>query len=300
MTPELVSLLNTYSVPSGICDGIGNWIALSSKLQTLLAGERHHSLADHIASDAAWQTAWTAINRNRQIHLVDTVFTGPLSDRLARVTRVDFLDAADITYLVEFLARSDAPAAPARQLQVAAGGNTVDPVTGLPEYDVFARQLEHQWKLAVCQRTSLSLLLLETGPVAPAEGKDVVARAQRDSAMQCLARCLERNAGRWSDFVARIGKHEFALILAGTDPTGIGALTRRLAQAIDSLRWRDRPLSEWLSVSIGGHSCRPTPQATAGTLLLRARQALKSARERDERCAITWSEAPPQRETVDP
>lgn len=313
MTPELVSLLNSYSVPAGICDDLGNWIALNNKLQTLLAGNRHNSLADYMTNDTEWRHARAVISRNRQIRLADTAFTGPLQGKLARATRIDFLDTADASYLIEFFAHSEPPIAPARQLQkrspsshnsAAAVRNqepalrdrSADPVTGLPGYTAFTRQLNHQWKLALCQRTALSLLLLETR--SGDDSEDAVERAQRDTAMQSLARCLGKSAGRWSDFVARTGENEFAMVLPGTDRAGIIALARRLAHAIDQLPVSDPRHSDWMRVRIGGHSCRPAPQISVAALLQRSTEALERAADTEEHFAVTSTEPLPQGEDI--
>lgn len=84
MTPELVSLLNSYSVPAGICDDLGNWVALNGKLQKLLAPSLHENLSRYIASESEWRNAWHTICGSRQISLPDTRLKAPLAGRFAQ------------------------------------------------------------------------------------------------------------------------------------------------------------------------------------------------------------------------
>lgn len=300
MTPELVSLLNTYTAPTGLCDELGNWIALNSKLQRLLAPDLQRNLAAYLPNDTDWENAWNAICSHRQIQLVDTNFCAPLEHKLAKVTRVDFLNSAGASYLIEFYARIDAkPAqhiqprtlrgvlaatrgAPSRAVgrgQPKALSHTTntacETVSGLPGRDALERQLHHQWKLALCQRTALSLLLIDVA-FEPA-GEDPVANARNESAVQLIARCLQANVGRWSDYVAQTGATEFGILLPGTDADGLIALAERLLATLDSLQVSKSPIGTFASVSIGSHSCRPTPEARATALVERAESALRSA-----------------------
>jgi len=283
MTPELVSLLNTYSVPAGICDDLGNWVALSSKLQKLLAKNFRDNLAGYVASDAEWQNTWRAISGRRQIRLVDTRFTPPLTHKLAQVTRIEFFgNTSTTTYLVEFYSRTEEIDGAVRQPQAVRSRLTgqrraleqsrqlaqrtiappTDSLTGLPDRIAFERQLNHQWNLAVCQRTTLALMLLDL----ELDGRlpDRRDRAY-DSALQRVAHCLQGSASRWSDFVARTGDGLFGILLPATDDGGAAALAARLLKALDKVDCLSGPSGEDLplKVSIGYHSCRPTPTGYA-------------------------------------
>lgn len=311
MTPELVSLLNTYTVPAGICDDQGNWVALSNKLQNLLAKNFRDNLAGYVAGDAEWQNTWNTISGKRQVRLVETRFTPPLAEKLAQVTRIDFLGSQSTNYLVEFYSRSEhiggLPQQPlsvrnklssqrrameqSRQLALRTVAPPTDALTGLPDRIAFERQLNHQWNLALCQRTDLALLLLDVELCN-------WTRDTQDDYLRRIARCLKGSASRWSDFVARTGDGLFAIILPATDGDGATALAERLLKAIEPPDSQAPSANEVPTVSIGFHSCRPTPSTDVAELYRRADNALYRARDYGRSSAVNYTAANTPRETT--
>ncbi|WP_346839641.1 GGDEF domain-containing protein [Microbulbifer sp. SAOS-129_SWC] len=312
MTPEFVSLLNAYTIPAGICDDLGNWIALSSKLQALLAKNFRDNLAGYVASDAEWQNTWSAISDRRQTRLVDTHFTPPLAHKLAQVTRIDFFGSSNATaYLVEFYSRTEEIEGTARQThpmrnrlssqrraleqcrQLARRtiAPPTDALTSLPDRIAFERQLNHQWNLAVCQRTALALMLVDVELCGRLPGHRDEAY---DSAMQRVARCLKGSACRWSDFVARTGDGLFGILLPSTDHGGATALAARLLKALDKLgcmEGQNDSTDAPLAISVGYHSCRPTPNVDSAELWRCADYALYRARDCGASCAMDYASA---------
>ncbi|MFC6635361.1 diguanylate cyclase [Microbulbifer taiwanensis] len=304
MAPELVSLLNSYSVPAGICNNLGNWIALNSKLQRLLAEPFHDKLSGYLSDGNTWQQVQNAIGSNRQAILTDTRFRAPLADRFAQATRIDILGIDGTNYLIEFFCRSEQAQLQLREKEWdshraldripqslrAAEEPRVDPLTGLPDVLAFEHQLNHHWNLALCQRRSLTLLLVEIA-LARAQA-DALARARSNTILQRIAICLQQNLGRWNDFAARTGDRSFAILLPGTDRRGAIAMAERLLEAVSSLEV-DRATTaacKRFAVAIGSHSFQPTPATSAKALLECAESALRRARDARTNCAFAYSQ----------
>lgn len=139
-----------------------------------------------------------------------------------------------------------------------ATGPRIDALTGLPDKPAFERQLSHHWNLALCQRTSLALLLIEVDFIQPPD--DALGRARGDSILQRIAISLQENLGRWNDFAARTGDRSFAVVLPGTDRSGATAMAERLLEAMSALETGEPPAAP------GPPDCsrRRQPQLPAG------------------------------------
>ncbi|NND35546.1 MAG: diguanylate cyclase [Gammaproteobacteria bacterium] len=95
----------------------------------------------------------------------------------------------------------------------------LDAVTELPGCELFREFFDEAWGLGVVAETSLSLILIAVG-------------SKNDDTLKAVADALSNKGGRTLDLVARIGVHEFAVVLPDTDLHGALAVAERTQLAV--------------------------------------------------------------------
>ena len=118
-----------------------------------------------------------------------------------------------------------------------------DPLTGIYNARHFNVALEAQVKAARESATLLSLLLMDVDGLS--RYNEVHGRRQGDEALAMVARLLMGNTRR-SDFVARCGGDEFAIILPNCTARQALALAERIRCAVD-----EQGLPDGLTASLG-------------------------------------------------
>lgn len=97
----------------------------------------------------------------------------------------------------------------------------IDAVTELPGRELFWEFFDEAWGLGIVAETSLSLILLAAG-------------SKNDRTLKGIADTLGNIGGRTLDLIARIGVHEFAVVLPDTDLNGALAVAERTQQAVQA------------------------------------------------------------------
>jgi len=95
----------------------------------------------------------------------------------------------------------------------------MDAVTELPGRELFQEFFEEAWGLGVVAENSLALILLAVG-------------SKNDQTLKAVADALGSTGGRALDLIARIGVHEFAVVLPDTNLTGALAVAERTQVAV--------------------------------------------------------------------
>lgn len=119
-----------------------------------------------------------------------------------------------------------------------------DALTGLRNKRAFQQRLDEEVARAHRYQLRLSLLILDVDHFKAYN--DTFGHPAGDDLLQQAARLLESHA-RPSDFLARIGGEEFAVILPGTPAQGAFISAERLRKSIESAIWTKRRIT----VSIG-------------------------------------------------
>jgi diguanylate cyclase (GGDEF)-like protein/PAS domain S-box-containing protein len=168
-----------------------------------------------------------------------------------------------------------------------------DSLTDLWNRRSFLDQLTVQMELALRTTRPMSLLILDLDQFKPYN--DQFGHLAGDEVLRMAAALMCQQARR-SDYVARIGGEEFAIILPETDRAGALTLGERFRVAIEGATWPRRPMT----VSIGGGTLtferpdvRPEPDWRS-RLLRGADRALYLSKQRGRNCVTHESELSPE------
>jgi diguanylate cyclase (GGDEF)-like protein len=144
-----------------------------------------------------------------------------------------------------------------------------DALTGLANRKGFDEQLALMTAIARRYNSGLALALFDLDGLK--QMNDQHGHAGGDAALVHFARVLT-SSSRESDFVARIGGDEFAVILPQSDLDGAGVLARRILKALGESR---APTSVSASAGVAEFEAGQSP----AQLLERADRALYSAKQ---------------------
>ena len=147
----------------------------------------------------------------------------------------------------------------ALQSQLAAEART-DGLTGVANRRAFDEVLDREWRRAMRDGSSLSLLILDVDHFKAFN--DANGHQVGDDSLRTVARTIAHSVQRAGDFVARYGGEEFAVILPGTERHEALAVAQRICGAVHALRLPHAasPSGPYLTISIGA----ATAMATAG------------------------------------
>ncbi len=143
----------------------------------------------------------------------------------------------------------------------------------LPVYDeeeFFLVRLEEELKKARKTEATLSLLIVEIRGFAGLRQR--LGEEKGRGLLERVEACVHRTVRRPSDVVTSYKRGEVIAVLAGTDRRGIGALTRRLKQALQE----ERTTWELPELLIGfGNSTYPEDGTTPEELLEKAKRSIE-------------------------
>lgn len=140
-----------------------------------------------------------------------------------------------------------------------------DSLTGLANRRRFDERLAEEWARAYRDRSSLGLLMIDVDHFK--SYNDEYGHPAGDACLRVVAKVLATEAHRSSDLAARYGGEEFAVLLPNTDVAGCARIGERLRQAIRDagLAHTSNASSGVVTVSVGGATCRPALERSAGT-----------------------------------
>jgi diguanylate cyclase (GGDEF)-like protein len=156
---------------------------------------------------------------------------------------------------------------------------TIDPLTGIANRRAFDQAIDVEWRRAVRNRTSLSLLLLDVDCFK--SFNDVYGHPAGDDCLRTIASVLTGVGRRGGETIARCGGEEFAVLLPGIDRADASALARKLCQSVRDLgiQHSASTVSGNVTISVGVVTARPAREhAGPGRLVEEADQALYAAK----------------------
>ncbi|EJN14233.1 PAS domain S-box/diguanylate cyclase (GGDEF) domain-containing protein [Bradyrhizobium sp. YR681] len=156
-----------------------------------------------------------------------------------------------------------------------------DGLTGLANRRRFDERLDEEWARAYRDRSSLGLLMIDVDHFKAYN--DEYGHPAGDACLRVVAQIIAAEMKRPGDLAARYGGEEFAMLLPNTDAAGCARIGERVRRAIREagLVHAANGASGCVTVSLGGATCRPALERTAGvgTLIEAADQALYAAKE---------------------
>jgi diguanylate cyclase (GGDEF)-like protein len=155
----------------------------------------------------------------------------------------------------------------------------MDPLTGLANRRAYDVWLEECWLAAGTQGQPLGLLMIDVDRFKAFN--DINGHPAGDTCLRTIAGSLSRELSGISDFVARLGGEEFAVLLPGRDVDACAAIAETLRQAIEALGVRHPALGAGrvITISSGAASLVPRPGITMGELCADADAALYRAKQ---------------------
>ena len=109
----------------------------------------------------------------------------------------------------------------------------IDPVTSLANHSAFQECLQSEWRRALRDASSISVLLIDVDYFR--EYNDQLGHQAGDACLAKIASTLKDHVRRPSDLVARYGGEEFAVVLSQADPQGAALVAHRICAAVETL-----------------------------------------------------------------
>jgi diguanylate cyclase (GGDEF)-like protein len=156
---------------------------------------------------------------------------------------------------------------------------SLDSLTGLFNRYYFDENLQKEWKQAVRQEEPLSLLFINVDYLKLYN--EHYGRLAGDEVMRDLAMVLHQSLLRPVDVVARYAGDQFAVTLPSTNRAGAQLVANRMLEHVDALKREHlaSPVSDQLTISVGGATVRPQHTQNIGALMDKAEQALEEAKQ---------------------
>jgi diguanylate cyclase (GGDEF)-like protein len=165
----------------------------------------------------------------------------------------------------------------------------IDLLTGLATRRTFDLQLALEWKRAIREQASLSMLMIGIDHFKPYN--DHYGREAGDTFLKMVASILTKAPLRASDLAARYGGEQFALILPGAGRDGSRILAEHIRQTV-----ADANLPHFVNqpgiatISVGVATVGPTQDTNETLLVQRADEALFHAKLAGRNQVEVWHE----------
>ena len=164
------------------------------------------------------------------------------------------------------------------QLRTIESLSMIDQLTDIPNRRNFDNRMEAEWGRAVRENFPISFLLIDVDHFK--QYNDTHGHQQGDSVLCVIAQAIVRTLKRTTDFAARWGGEEFAVLLPNTDAGGgleIGEQIRQNIEAIE-MPLEDGSFSK-VTASIGIYTQKPTQYSSVSEFFSKADEALYEAKK---------------------
>lgn len=167
-----------------------------------------------------------------------------------------------------------------------------DSLTGLANRRRFDERLKEEWARAYRDRSSLALLMIDVDHFKAYN--DEYGHPAGDACLRLVAKIIAAETQRAGDLAARYGGEEFAVLLPNIDTAGCARIGERIRSAIHGagLVHSTNPAAGCVTASVGGATCRPALERTAGvaSLVEAADRALYAAKDAGRDCLVMSGE----------
>jgi len=153
----------------------------------------------------------------------------------------------------------------------------IDQLTGLHNRRSFHERLTSEWKLAVRESTTISVLIMDVDHFKHCN--DTYGHLLGDTILQKVAKELSKSARRPTDFVARWGGEEFIMLLPKTESENALMVAEFIRKNVEDMvvTFNDGRQTS-VTISIGVNSNTPTVECAVYEFLHYADKALYAAK----------------------
>ncbi len=154
----------------------------------------------------------------------------------------------------------------------------VDGLTGLSNRRYFDEYVDAQWKLAMREQKSISLLMVDVDDFK--RYNDTYGHLAGDEVLKQLSVLMGETFSRPTDLCARFGGEEFVVVLPNTPAAAARMLAQRLVERVRNLviTHSASTVNRYFTVSMGGATRTPNSIAPFHAFLHAADQALYRAK----------------------
>ncbi len=162
----------------------------------------------------------------------------------------------------------------------------LDGLTGLANRRHFDETLAHEWKLAIREKTPLSIILLDIDFFK--KYNDNYGHQGGDDCLRTVSAALNRAIRRPGDFIARYGGEEFVAVLPNTHCKGAEVIAEEMRLFVENekLVHEYSEASDYVTVSLGIAAMRPATGDKPEVLIEKADKALYKAKGSGRNCYI--------------
>lgn len=212
-----------------------------------------------------------------------------LPDRIELIARIRYHSAA---YLSQ-IQRDEAYRALRKSQQELMQANfalqrltNVDGLTGLSNRRYFDEYFETEWRQAARDRQPLSLLIIDIDHFK--QFNDTYGHLAGDEVLRKVAQAVQAAFRRPKDLVVRLGGEEFVVVLPATPLGHLTMLAQRAVEAVEALdlAHSSSPVSERVTISVGGAGCQPDREDRRLALMEAADKALYEAKRSGRNRAV--------------
>jgi diguanylate cyclase (GGDEF)-like protein len=167
---------------------------------------------------------------------------------------------------------------------------STDSLTKLSNRGGFDAALRREWGRAIREHRPLTVMLVQVDQLGKLN--EVRGASEGDECLRRVADALQLTLRRPTDFAARYGVEEFAIVLPDTDRVAAHYLGERICAAIQTLGMaHPETASGQVTVSVGHSTVIPVEILVPSHLVGQAGMALGRAKASGRGCSCAWDEA---------
>lgn len=167
--------------------------------------------------------------------------------------------------------------------------STKDGLTGVWNRRTFDKQIEKEWKRAITESTSLSLIMLDVDFFKAFN--DTYGHQAGDDCLRTIASRISEELEISKGMVFRYGGEEFSILLPMTDRAGARIIAESVRKAIENLSipHSESQVSNYVTMSFGINTIIPTNDTNITQFIEDADKALYNAKKEGRNCVRTYS-----------
>ncbi len=177
-----------------------------------------------------------------------------------------------------------------KSLDILENLSTLDFLTNIPNRRRFNEVLISEWRHALRAMSQLSLIIIDIDFFKLFN--DSYGHLAGDACLQKISKVLVETLNRSTDFAARFGGEEFVVILPETSQEGALNLAKNFQKAIAamSIPHSKSPISEFVTVSFGIATFRPSNDSDPSEIIRLADSMLYKAKAEGRNCIRATSD----------